>query len=116
MNDKQRLLASVRQRIDAEGLDQRSLAAQLGTTQGHLSKILRGQFERRSRVVRQLESFAAGADVSGAQRQLVSTCLRVAGRSPSHMHFALSVMHFVDEISVTPARVTRAIRKRRKSR
>src|SRR5690349_20057236 len=106
MDDKQRLLASIRQRIEAEGLDQRSLAAQLSTSQGHLSKILRGQFARRSRVIRELESFAAGADISVTQRKLVSTCLRVARRSPSHMHFVLSMMHFIDEISITPARKT----------
>lgn len=115
MNAKKRFLARVHQRIDSEGLDQRSLAAKLGTTQGHLSKILRGQFERRSRVVRELESFAVGAGASTVQRQLVSTCLRVANKSPSHMQFALSVMHFVDELS-TPAAGGPGVPKKRKSR
>jgi hypothetical protein len=82
-----------------EGLDQRALAARLQTTQGHLSKLLRGRFKRRSKLVLELEAFANRADTSRAHSRLLAACLRVARRSPRHMHFVTSLMRFVDDIS-----------------
>ena len=70
-----------------EGLNQRALAARLQTTQGHLSKLLRGRFKRRSKLVRELEAFADRADTSQTHSRLLAACLRVARRSTRHMHF-----------------------------
>ena len=99
---KEQLLERVRLRMSQEHLDQRALAERLQMTQGHLSKLLRGRFARRSRLVRELEAFASGLGNTRARSQLVGACLRVASRSQRHMHFATTVMHFVDEISTPP--------------
>lgn len=93
------LLSRVRRRMSEERLDQRALATRLHTTQGHLSKLLRGHFKRRSKIVRELEAFADRADTSQAHSRLLAACLRVARRSPRHMHFVTSLMRFVDELS-----------------
>lgn len=58
---KEDLLRRVRQRMATERLTQRDLADKLGTTQGHLSKVLRGRYARRSRIVRELEGFVGVA-------------------------------------------------------
>ena len=113
--DKSQLLQSVRQRMSEEDLDQRALARQLKMTQGHLSKLLRGKFTRRSRLVRELEAFASRVDTTRAPSQLVQACHRVSRRSPRHMHFVSMVMQFVDEISGPPVNaVGRAPRPRRR--
>lgn len=40
----------------------------LESTQGHVSKLLRGRFKRASRVTRALEDYAAGLDLSVARQ------------------------------------------------
>ena len=61
------LAAAVCERMRREGITQRELGARVGASQGHLSRVLRGKFKRRSRVVRLLEAFATGQDAFVAQ-------------------------------------------------
>jgi len=97
--DKAKLLATVQVRMAKDGLDQRALAQRLSMSQGHLSKLLRGQFERRTRLVRELEGFASEGALSKSEARLVQACLRLAKRSPRHMHFVAGLMHLLDDIS-----------------
>jgi transcriptional regulator with XRE-family HTH domain len=102
--DKVDLLKAVHARMDAEGLSQRELAAHLGTTQGHLSKVLRGLYSRPSRVVRELERYAeagrnkaasaclSAADAEGA---LLQAARGVAGGDHQVMHQLVELMHFL---------------------
>lgn len=108
---KQDLLRRVRTRMQAEGLTQRDLAAQLQTTQGHLSKVLRGQYERRSRVVRALEEFAAGAAGSASpptEDEFLSAARELARRRPEAKPTLISLMHFLATRAKRPRRGSRA--------
>ncbi len=93
------LLKRARLRMAEERLDQRALAVRLHTTQGHLSKILRGRYTRDSRVVRALEDFVAQRGTSRAEEQYTASCLRVARRSDRHMQLMTVVVQCVEQLS-----------------
>jgi transcriptional regulator with XRE-family HTH domain len=98
--DKSDLLRRVQARMAEEGLDQGRLAARIHTTQGHLSKILRGHFQRRSRVLLELEAFAAGASFSRAQTELLGVCYRIGAQSPEALKNVSELMHLVEDICI----------------
>ena len=55
--DSTEILNEVRKKMTADGVSQRELAGTLGISQGHLSRILRSQDVKKSRVMSILESW-----------------------------------------------------------
>lgn len=104
---KRHLLRRVRARMREEGLSQRDLATRVHTTQGHVSKVLRGWYKRRSRVVRALEEFAAGAAVSASsptEDEFVSVVRALARGRPEAKPALVTLMHFLATRPKRPSR------------
>lgn len=105
--DQQAFIAQVRRRMDEDGLTQRALAQWMGVSQGHLSKVLRGKFLRRSRAVRALEVYlnrgisavpSVLAAQSSQERTLLETARMVSSGSNETMHLLIDLMRLVRKL------------------
>jgi transcriptional regulator with XRE-family HTH domain len=101
------LLKAVLARMDADGVSQRKLAARIGTSQGHLSKVLRGRIPGPSRVVRELERYvqsdltvrASGVtDAASAEAALIRAARNASGGDIKVMHHLIELMHLVGRL------------------
>jgi transcriptional regulator with XRE-family HTH domain len=90
--------------MGTEGLSQRDLAKKLGISQGHLSKVLRGRFQRQnSRVLRALAEFANTPVLTAPtgpalESEALRAMRQAAGGSKQAMHFIVEMMHLLSEL------------------
>ncbi len=105
--NKSELLRAVLGRMNADGLSQRNLAQRLRISQGHLSKVLRGQFARRSRVIRRLETFLGeslatqeteGNGVPDSERALLRAARDVSQGDAQVMQVLLDLMQLLSKL------------------
>ena len=102
---QQEIISRVKKRMDAEDLTQRLLAKHLGVSQGHLSKLLRGKLQRRSRVLRALEAWLTESDTpvshdsDADEKALLTAARRVAkGSSREAMHLMTDLMRLLERL------------------
>ena len=101
----------VRDRMDALGITQRELAAQLGISQGHLSKVLRGQFGRESRVTRAVRRIlGASSSSENAEEDLLLAIRRLTGGSSRRLQKVMQIMHAIEGLHIADASRRRARR------
>jgi transcriptional regulator with XRE-family HTH domain len=97
------VLQAVRRRMERERITQRELANQLGISQGHLSKVLRGQTERATRVLSALAAWADPDGVSDETAFLAAARSAVQGQ-PQGFHLLMRLMHLVRQLRDPPRR------------
>lgn len=107
------LLTRVRTRMREGGISQRGLAHELGLSQGHVSRLLRGKGKGDSRGYRalrdwlELQSGSASPGSSDGKGltsrgylQLVAAARAAVGDSPRVMPIAIRLMHLISELHV----------------
>ena len=101
----QELVRRVRYRMSRERITQRQLAAHLGISQGHLSKVLRGQVQRSTRATRALEDWAppgnrkAVARDASVESALVDAAKLASDGSERTMRMLVEVVRVVGKIA-----------------
>jgi transcriptional regulator with XRE-family HTH domain len=112
------LLNKAKRRMGIEGLSQRELAVKLGVSQGHLSKVLRGQSCTRStRLSRALAAYGNGQptpeqDLRKAELALVEAARNASGPAVESMHFLIDLMHLIIALRAKAQTVPRGDSKR----
>ena len=110
--DGNEILRLVRERMQRDGLTQRQLAQRVRMSQGHLSRVLRGQFTGRTRVMSMLrdwatEETAGPRGVSDGEAALLKAARAASAGSDHVMQLLTEMMHCVDQ--------ARRVRRRRQA-
>ncbi|XXT21511.1 helix-turn-helix transcriptional regulator [Sorangium sp. So ce429] len=107
--DRQSFVDHLRARMAAEGLTQRALAGRLRVSQGQISRVLNGKFQRKSRVIRALEVFlgmppasATTRTVEAEEMELLEAAREAADGSVDAMHLLTQLMHVVATLRAVP--------------
>lgn len=108
---KAQLVRAAKEHMDETGLTQREFAEQLGITQGHLSRLLRGDFSSESRAVRLLQRALTGqpalrSDPSEA-RDLIEQAQRITHGMPQRTRALLDLMRAVQTLQQRKKRIAR---------
>jgi transcriptional regulator with XRE-family HTH domain len=80
-----------------ERLSQRQLAARLGLSQGHVSRVLRGKIERETKAFASLASWAA-SPASELEARLLEAAHTAAGGERRGLEVVMHLMHLIAEL------------------
>lgn len=86
-----------------ERVTQRELADHIGVSQGHLSKVLRGQTERDTRVLAALTAWGGGDD-STQEAKLIDAARDLVDGEPRGMQLLMRLMQILRELRRTSPR------------
>jgi transcriptional regulator with XRE-family HTH domain len=95
------VLLRIRKLMEQEHLSQRDLAARIGISQGHLSKVLRRGFGPRARISWRLENLSVRAGVRPKTllpRELEHALFRVTNGSAAAMRTLTQMMHLLAQL------------------
>jgi len=101
-NTRDKTIEQVRERMRKERLSQRQLAARLGLSQGHVSKVLSGKIRHDTRAFTFLASWAASPQ-SAIEDRLLEAARRAAGGRRRGMEILMHLMHVITELQAAPA-------------
>ena len=95
-------------------LSQRQLASLLDVSQGHLSKVLRGNFERDTRAFTALTAWVM-SPASAVEMSLVTAARRAAGGRKKGLEILMHMMHLMADLHGERATEKKTRRKTRRA-